>query len=152
LPDVQAVLLADPANARARYHVAHAYERIGALESQSGEITSGISDLDRALKTLSPLKANDLAYPDFRALFAECYGDLGSAQERLADRHSAVARAEMLQAARAYYRQSLAKWLDLQRRGLLTAWEQERPAAARRALGANEVALARAGNGESSPL
>jgi eukaryotic-like serine/threonine-protein kinase len=134
LPDLQAVLSADPANARARYQVALAYERIGALESQTRKVASALADLDRALKTLSPLRANDLTYPDFRALFAACYADLGSAHEALAGEQGESELAKNLQAARGYYRQSLEKWLDLERRGLLTAWEHGKPAALRRAL------------------
>ncbi|HTW38572.1 MAG TPA: protein kinase [Steroidobacteraceae bacterium] len=152
LPDVQAVLTADPANARARYHVARAYERIGALEAQSGDLETGLADLNEALETLSPLRANDLAYPDFRALFAECYADLGSAHRALAEGEGALERVRTLQAARSWYRRSLAKWLDLEHRGLLTAWEQQEPAAVTRALAATQAALAAAGALDSSAL
>jgi eukaryotic-like serine/threonine-protein kinase len=152
LSQVEAVLAADPANARARYHVAYAYQSIGALEAQSGEPEHSLADLDRALETLSPLRANDLAYPDFRALFAECYAELGNAEEALAVRQDPAQRVRSLVTARNWYRQSLEKWLDLQRRGLLTAWEQDKPAAATRAFTANGMELARAGAADFSSL
>jgi len=141
LPDVQAVLTADPANARARSDVAHASERIGALESRGGEPARGVADLEQALRTMAPLRSSELAFPDFRALVAECYAELASAYEALAATQPAAARARSLQAAHAAYRESLVRWTDLQRRGLLTVWEQARPAAVERALDANQAAL-----------
>ncbi|HUN73599.1 MAG TPA: serine/threonine-protein kinase [Steroidobacteraceae bacterium] len=141
LPDVQAVLAADPANARARSYVAHAYERIGALESHGGEVARGVADLEQALGTMAPLRSSELAFPDFRALVAECYAELASAYEALAATQRSAARARSLQAAHASYRESLDRLTDLQRRGLLTVWEQARPAAVERALDANQAAL-----------
>jgi eukaryotic-like serine/threonine-protein kinase len=141
MPDVRAVLSADPANASARSHVAHAYERMGALEWRSGQITRGLADLDRALGALSPLRPNELEYPEVRALFAECYSELGSGYEALAAHETGADRARTLHAAHAWYRESLDRWSDLQRRGLLTAWEQGKPAAVQQALDANQGAL-----------
>jgi eukaryotic-like serine/threonine-protein kinase len=141
LPEVQAVLVADPANARARSHVARAYERIGALESDGGELTRGLADLEHALATMSPLRSNELEFPDFRALLADCYADLGSAYEELAARERPPARARSLQTAQGWYRASLDRWIDLRRRGLLTAWEQGKPQAVEQALDANQAAL-----------
>ncbi len=137
VPSVEEVLRTDPNDALARYDVAEGYERIGALEVREGRVAPGLEDLNRAREALSPLGPRDGDYPDFRALFADCYADLGQAHEALAGH-----RPGELRAAHEWYRQSLEKWRDLKQRGLLTVWEQARPAEVARMLAANEAALA----------
>jgi eukaryotic-like serine/threonine-protein kinase len=142
LSAVQPGLAVDPRNVRARYEVAENYDRIGALELQGGRLQNGLGDLTRAVETLSPLLASDLEYPDVRALFGDCYADLGRAHEALARGQRSGLRVSELRAAHEWYRQGLEKWRDLQTQGLLTAWEQDKPAELARSLAANELALA----------
>jgi len=139
----QAVLERDPTDARERYDLAESDERIGSLETRAGQIPLGLADLSHALEVLEPLRANETVYPDVRALFAACAGALGRAYEARAAQERGADRVQSLQAAREWYRQSLARWDDLGRRGRLTAWERDTPGAAARALAANEAALAR---------
>jgi non-specific serine/threonine protein kinase/serine/threonine-protein kinase len=118
--------IADPKEARTKHYVALCDHSIGSILVHRGNAAEGLDRLNKSLQIYQELSAADTAGTSTQLSFiADAHATLGSAYAYLGAQHRLPTekRIAYWKQARSEYRRSLDEWLQIKKRGVLSAFE-----------------------------
>ena len=132
---------ADPKDARVRYALGTAYERIGDVLQEMGQTSAALKHFRKTLENREELVRTDPANNNNQVALADAYERFGYLYASLA---KSKGRRELWTDAKSWYEKSLAAFQALAARGALHGADAEGPARIKKNLAECDAALGRA--------